>query len=237
MAVLKRDDAEIHYEEYGAGYPILLFAPGGMRSAAAMWLAPPGGPPRVWNNWIELLSQDYRVITMDQHNAGNSVGAIEADHGWDTYAADQLALMDHLGIDRFNTLGGCIGSSFCLKMAEVAPARVNAMVLQNPIGVNPTIRPISPTASSSGRRSSAPTGRSLIQRRWKALASICGAAISCFASTAISCVIVKFRQSSCPATTRPTRPWSGWRLPNCCPTRKYCVTGKARIIWTNSASG
>jgi pimeloyl-ACP methyl ester carboxylesterase len=137
MAVLKRDDAEIHYEEYGAGYPILLFAPGGMRSAAAMWLAPPGGPPRVWNNWIELLSQDYRVITMDQRNAGNSVGAIEADHGWDTYAADQLALMDHLGIDRFNTLGGCIGSSFCLKMAEVAPARVNAMVLQNPIGVNP----------------------------------------------------------------------------------------------------
>ena len=137
MAILKRDDAEIHYEEYGAGFPILLFAPGGMRSAAAMWRAPPGGPPRVWCDWIELLSRDYRVITMDQRNAGSSVGAIEADHGWHTYAADQLALMDHLGIDRFNTLGGCIGSSFCLRMAEMAPDRVNAMVLQNPVGLNP----------------------------------------------------------------------------------------------------
>ncbi len=137
MAILKRDDADIHYQEYGTGFPILLFAPGGMRSAAAMWLSPPGGPPRVWCNWIELLSRDYRVITMDQRNAGSSVGSIEADHGWETYAADQLALIDHLGIDRFNTLGGCIGSSFCLKLAEVAPDRVNAMVLQNPVGLNP----------------------------------------------------------------------------------------------------
>ena len=32
MPVLKRADAEIHYEEYGSGFPVLLFAPGGMRS-------------------------------------------------------------------------------------------------------------------------------------------------------------------------------------------------------------
>ena len=29
MPVLKRDDAEIQFEEYGSGYPVLLFAPGG----------------------------------------------------------------------------------------------------------------------------------------------------------------------------------------------------------------
>ena len=28
MPVLKLKDAEIHYEEYGKGYPVLLFAPG-----------------------------------------------------------------------------------------------------------------------------------------------------------------------------------------------------------------
>lgn len=32
MPVLKRDDAEIHYDVYGAGHTVLLFAPGGMRS-------------------------------------------------------------------------------------------------------------------------------------------------------------------------------------------------------------
>ena len=137
MPVLKRADAEIHYKEYGAGYPVLLFAPGGMRSRREMWHAPMGGPPRAWSDWTEVLAQHFRVIEMDQRNAGESKGAIAADHGWQTYAGDQLALMDHLGIERCHTLGGCIGSSFCLKMIEAAPERTSAAVLQNPIGLNP----------------------------------------------------------------------------------------------------
>lgn len=137
MPVLKTDDAEIHYEEYGSGHPILLFAPGGMWSEASRWHDPPDGPPRVWNDWTRVLAGNYRVIAMDQRNAGTSRGAIAADHGWHTYAADHLALMDHLGFDRFHVLGGCIGSSFCLKLCEMAPERITAAVLQNPIGLNP----------------------------------------------------------------------------------------------------
>ncbi len=137
MAVLKLLDAEIHYEEYGKGYPVLLFAPGGMRSRGEMWHSPPDRPARIWNDWTEVLAENYRVISMDQRNAGRSRGAIEADHGWHTYAADQIALMDHLGIEHCHTLGGCIGSSFCLTLCEIAPERINAAVLQNPIGVHP----------------------------------------------------------------------------------------------------
>lgn len=137
MPVLTLDDAEIHYEEYGSGFPVLLFAPGGMRSAASLWHAPADGPPRPWNDWTQVLAQDYRVIAMDQRNAGRSLGAIAADHGWHTYAADHIALMDHLGFDRFHMLGGCIGSSFCLKLCEMVPDRIAASVLQNPIGLNP----------------------------------------------------------------------------------------------------
>lgn len=137
MAVLKRADAEIYYEEYGSGYPVLLLAPGGMRSQMGMWHTPTGGPPRVWNDWTEVLAKDYRVIAMDQRNAGKSRGAIAADHGWQTYAADQIALLDHLGIGRCHTIGGCIGSSFCLMLSQTTPSRVSAQVLQNPIGLNP----------------------------------------------------------------------------------------------------
>lgn len=137
MAILQRDDAEIVYEEYGTGYPVLLFAPGGMRSRIEMWHSPAGGPPRAWNDWTGVLAADYRVIAMDQRNAGRSRGAIAANHGWQTYAGDHLALMDHLGIGKCHTLGGCIGASFCLKLAEIAPERFSAMVLQNPIGLNP----------------------------------------------------------------------------------------------------
>ena len=71
MPILKRPDAEIYYEEYGSGYPVLLLAPGGMRSQTAMWHSPAGGPPRVWNDWTEVLAKDYRVIAMDQRNAVN----------------------------------------------------------------------------------------------------------------------------------------------------------------------
>jgi pimeloyl-ACP methyl ester carboxylesterase len=137
MPILKRANAEIYYEEYGSGYPVLLLAPGGMRSQMAMWHSPVGGPPRAWNDWTEVLAKDYRVIAMDQRNAGKSKGAIAADHGWHTYAADQVALLDHLGIARCHTLGGCIGSSFCLMLSQTAPSRISAQVLQNPIGLNP----------------------------------------------------------------------------------------------------
>ena len=37
MAMFKRPDAEISYEVHGSGFPLLLFAAGGLRSQAAYW--------------------------------------------------------------------------------------------------------------------------------------------------------------------------------------------------------
>ncbi len=137
MPILKRPDGVIYYEEYGDGFPILLFAPGGLRSNLAMWHHPKDGPQRTWCDWTDVLASKYRVVAMDQRNAGASKCAIRADHGWHTYAADHMALMDHLGHQRFHVLGGCIGGSYCLKAVQVAPDRVTSAVLQNPIGVHP----------------------------------------------------------------------------------------------------
>lgn len=138
MPFLERPDGRIHYCVQGTGFPVLLFAPGGLRSRMAMWSASPGGSPRPWLDWTRALPEaGFTTITMDQRNAGESRAAITADHGWHTYAADHLALMDHLGFRRFHVLGGCIGGSFCLKAIEAAPGRVTAAVLQNPIGLHP----------------------------------------------------------------------------------------------------
>ena len=138
MPMLKRPDGEIYYEEFGKGFPVLLFAPGGLRSRLEMWHHPASGPQRTWCDWTQVLADaGYHVIAMDQRNAGQSKTAIEADHGWHTYGADHLALMDRVGADKFHVLGGCIGGSFCLKAVEMAPTRVASAVLQNPIGVHP----------------------------------------------------------------------------------------------------
>ncbi|HEY4103764.1 MAG TPA: alpha/beta hydrolase [Polyangiaceae bacterium] len=133
MPMFKRGELELNYESHGAGYPVLLFAPGGMRSSIGFWEKMPYHP-------IRELQAHFRVIAMDQRNAGASRGPVAASDGWHTYAADQLALLDELGIERCHLLGGCIGGAFALELIKVAPERVSAAVLQQPIGDSGTNR-------------------------------------------------------------------------------------------------
>ena len=121
------DGAEIYYEVHGEGFPVLLIAPGGMRSAVSFWDNTPWNP-------ITDLEGDFQVVAMDQRNAGNSRGPVSSKDGWHTYAADQLALMDHLGAKRFHVAGMCIGGPYALGLIDAAPERVASAVLFQPIG-------------------------------------------------------------------------------------------------------
>jgi len=137
MPMFTRADAEIHYEVHGKGFPILLFAPGGLKSEMNMW----GGESANYPNgfpWMDprtALADRYTVVAMDQRNAGKSVAEVKPDHGWHTFAGDHFALMDRLGFGKFHVMGGCIGGSYCFEAIEHDPARVAAAVLQNPIGL------------------------------------------------------------------------------------------------------
>jgi pimeloyl-ACP methyl ester carboxylesterase len=134
MPTFERDEATIYYEEYGGGFPVLLFAPGGMRSAIPFWENPP------WNPIVELAS-DFRLIGMDQRNASDrSPAPVGAADGWHTYAADHVGLLDHLRIERCHVFGGCIGGPYCFGVIQEAPGRVAAAVLQQPIGTSPENR-------------------------------------------------------------------------------------------------
>jgi pimeloyl-ACP methyl ester carboxylesterase len=128
MSIFERDDIKLYYEEQGAGFPVLLIAPGGMRSAVSYWKQTPWNP-------IEQLAPTYRVIAMDQRNAGQSVAPIRATDSWHVYTKDQLALLDHLGVDRFHVAGMCIGGSYCMGLIQAAPQRVASAVLFQPIGL------------------------------------------------------------------------------------------------------
>ena len=129
MAVFEHDGIRLAYDDHGSGFPILLIAPGGMRSAASYW------PDMPWNP-IDHLSDHYRIIAMDQRNAGRSTAPITADDGWHTYTADQLALADHLGLDRFHVMGMCIGGPYAFGLIEAAPERVVSAVHFQPIGLD-----------------------------------------------------------------------------------------------------
>ncbi len=127
MPLFDTDDARIHYELCGdpAGEPVLLIAPGGMRSTLERWGA------LAWNPMTAL--GDYRVIAMDQRGAGASSGALA--EGWETYTADQLGLLDHLGAERFHALGMCIGGAYIMGLARMAPERLASAVMFQPIGL------------------------------------------------------------------------------------------------------
>jgi pimeloyl-ACP methyl ester carboxylesterase len=128
MPDFEYDSTSLHFEEHGSGFPILLIAPGAMDSTIAMWSNAPINP-------LARYEDSFRLIAMDQRNAGQSFGPLESADPWGTYAQDQLALLDHLGIDRFHVMGCCIGGSFALKLIERAPGRVAAAVLEQPVGI------------------------------------------------------------------------------------------------------
>jgi pimeloyl-ACP methyl ester carboxylesterase len=91
---------------------------------------------------IEEFKGDYRCITADLRNApsGQSTGPVEVDRPWESYADDQLGLMDHLGIDKFMVMGFCIGGPFIWSLLKRAPNRIAAAVVAQPVGWRPEMR-------------------------------------------------------------------------------------------------
>ena len=127
MPWFERDAIKIYYEQRGDGFPILLFAPGGMQSRIERWQMLPWRP-------AEALAGEFRTIVMDQRNAGQSSAPVCEGDGWNTYTDDHIALLDHLGIGLCHLVGCCIGGSFILNLLQRAPERVASAVLMQPIG-------------------------------------------------------------------------------------------------------
>jgi pimeloyl-ACP methyl ester carboxylesterase len=130
MPSIEHHGASIYYEEFGRGFPILTFAPAGLQSVIEAW-SRPAAPV----NPITEFAANFRVIAMDQRNAGGrSRAPITAQDGWPTYTADHIAVLDHLGIDRCHVYGQCIGGSFILNLLKAQPQRIGCAVLAQPIG-------------------------------------------------------------------------------------------------------
>src|SRR5437879_8218676 len=129
MPTFEHHGASIYYEEFGQGFPILTFAPAGLQSIIDVW----NGPSAPVNPTTEFAGS-FRVIAMDQRNAGGQSRApITAQDGWHTYAADHIALLDHLRIDGCHLYGQCIGGSFIMSLLTAQPQRVASPVLAQPL--------------------------------------------------------------------------------------------------------
>jgi pimeloyl-ACP methyl ester carboxylesterase len=137
MGMFQKGDVHIHFEEAGAGFPLLVIAGGGLNST----IAGLSGPLSPFNPLVEFKGE-YRCIAADLRNAngGQSSGPLEIDRPWDSHADDHLGLMDHLGIEKFMVLGFCIGGPFIWNLLKRAPDRIVAAVLAQPSGSRPEAR-------------------------------------------------------------------------------------------------
>jgi pimeloyl-ACP methyl ester carboxylesterase len=123
--VERPDGARIYYEVRGQGFPLLLFAPGGINSQVDFW-------ERSAINPFDY-ADEFMVIGMNQRNATDSPGPLAATT-WAIHAADQRAVLEALGVERTLLWGGCIGVGFVLRFCMEAPERAVAAVGQNPVG-------------------------------------------------------------------------------------------------------
>jgi pimeloyl-ACP methyl ester carboxylesterase len=136
MSFYEKGAVRIHFEETGSGFPLMLIAGGGLNSTIS------GLKNHSPFNAIDECKAEYRCIAADLRNAngGQSTGPLEVDRPWDSYADDQLGVMDHLGIDKFMVLGFCIGGPFIWNLLKRAPDRIVAAVLAQPSGSRPEMR-------------------------------------------------------------------------------------------------
>jgi pimeloyl-ACP methyl ester carboxylesterase len=129
MPIHENGPVKIHYEEAGDGFPLLVIPGGGLNATVA------GLATHAFNP-LEAFSDSYRVAALDLRNAngGQSEGPLDIERTWDAFTDDQLAIVDHLGFDRFVVMGFCIGGPMIWNLLKRAGDRVVAAVLVHPSG-------------------------------------------------------------------------------------------------------
>jgi pimeloyl-ACP methyl ester carboxylesterase len=114
-------DIEIHYEDHGAGQPVVLIH----------------GYPlsgRAWDRQVPgLLEAGHRVITYDRRGFGQS-SEPAVGYDYDTFAADLAALLDHLDLWDAVLVGHSMGTGEVTRfLATYGSRRVAKGVLVAPI--------------------------------------------------------------------------------------------------------
>ncbi|KIN62920.1 Lipolytic enzyme [Sulfitobacter noctilucicola] len=110
MPELKLSDITLHYEVDGSGPPVLLLA--GMLSDNATWLP-----------LVPLLSERFTVIRPDNRTTGRTEPK-DAAADCALMAEDAMALMAHLGHEKFHVAGHSLGGLLSLEIAHTVPDRV-----------------------------------------------------------------------------------------------------------------
>jgi 3-oxoadipate enol-lactonase len=115
MPVAAVNGIEINYTDSGGQGPAVVFSHGFLMDQT------------MFDQQVAELAPEYRVITWDERGHGGTRAPGPFTY-WDS-AADVLALLDQLGVERAVLAGMSQGGFLSLRAALTAPDRVRALVL------------------------------------------------------------------------------------------------------------
>ena len=118
MPFVKAGDLRVHYLEAGEGEPV-LFVHGNWASAG--W----------WEPCLARLPVGYHGLAPDMRGRGRTIGP-DSDYSIAALAADQLALADALGFERFHMVGHSLGAAVAIQAALDAPSRIVTLTVIAP---------------------------------------------------------------------------------------------------------
>ncbi len=111
------DGTSLHYDDDGTGLPVLALAGLTRTGADFDWLAPHLPP--------------CRLIRMDYRGRGRSDRSGAATYTIPQEAADAIALLDHLGVDRVALIGTSRGGLIGMFLAATARDRLRGLCLND----------------------------------------------------------------------------------------------------------
>lgn len=115
MPRIRIADGEMYYEETGTGHPLVFVS--GL-----------SGTARSWQPQIAPFSERYRVIAYDQRGTGAS-DTLQRRFSVDEMAAEVVALLDALGVERAHLVGQSTGGAISQTIAIEYPERVASLVI------------------------------------------------------------------------------------------------------------
>lgn len=162
MPFARVEEYDLYYEQHGAGDAIILIH-GDYECT------------RYWSAQVQHFSQQYRVVCYDRHGFGRSapLASLPPDF-YDRDAADLIALLDHLDIERAHLIGHSGGGTVALLAAALFPARVRSVVTS---GSHVYVEPLTVSyVRDFGARLDDPAlrraGEACHGERWRAVAAI-----------------------------------------------------------------
>jgi pimeloyl-ACP methyl ester carboxylesterase len=130
MPTIQAGPQRIYYDEYGTGHPLLLIP--GLSNSRLIW----------WKQ-IEPLSKKYRVISMDNRDAGDSALGT-GPYTIPDMADDAAGLIQSLHLNTTYVVGWSMGGFISLELTLRHPGLVKKLILVSTSAGGPTHVPPTP---------------------------------------------------------------------------------------------